>query len=197
MFWERIRSYFSGSAGDLGDEPEASVEDVRLADLYVIPNDGEDFDAESCKRLLDGLANAGARTVGDVMRLGISVPLEQFFTGNRCKHSIAANVCPEPPYDTAQSWFNHLKSVRDHPQVQDVLVQVYMVEPYEDRSIRTWPYSDTVWVYSTLDQQSIASLLDPIDPDEVRDASASGFDRSLSPPKTVPKGSKPYWVWWD
>ena len=196
--WQRIRNLFSGKpAPDADHEAEPSIEDTRLADLHVRPEDGEDFDAETCKQLLDTLVKQGAENIGDVLRLGIRVTLEQFFTGNRCKHSIAANVCPDPPYDTAESWFDHLKSVRDHAQVQDVLVQIYMVEPYEDGHVGMWPYADTIWVYADLDQSSVASLLAPVDPNEVRDASVNDPNWDLKPPNDVPAGSTPYWVWWD
>ena len=196
--WQRIRNWISRTPSrDADHDGESSVEDVRLADLGIVPDDADDFDAESCKQLLDTLIDHGAETVGDVLRLGIRVTLEQFFTGNRCKHSIAANVVPEPTYDTARSWFNHLKAVRDHEQVQDVLVEICMVEPYEDGRLGIWPYADTLWVYSTLDKKTIASLLTPIDPDEVRDASANDSSWDLKPPSDLPAGSIPYWVWWD
>lgn len=196
--WQQIRNWFAGSPmPDANHEVKPPVEDTRLADLHIAPGDGEDFDAESCRQLLDSLVKEGAETVGDVLRLGIRVSLEQFFTGNRCKHSIAANVCPDPPYDTAESWFKHLKAVRSHEQVQDILVQISMVEPYEDGHVGIWPYADTIWVYSDLDQSTIASLLAAIDPDEIRDASANDPNWDLKPPSDVPAGSTPYWVWWD
>lgn len=176
---------------------DTSVEHFRLADLQVAGEDRDDFDAESCQQLLQALINQGAKTVGEVPQLGICVTLEQFFTGNLSKHSIAANVCPAPPFDTAQSWFDHLYTVRSHHCVQDILVQIYMVEPYEDGQLRSWPYADTVWVYSTLEQSAIASLLRPLDPDEVRDASVRDSNWDLKPPGDVPAGSTPYWVWWD
>ena len=200
--WQRIRRWINSSTPDDDDAHPANgehppIEDTRLADLHVSPDDGEDFDAARCEQLLNTLTTSGATTVGDVLRLGVRVTLEQFFAGNRCKHSIAANVCPDPPFDTSASWFDHLKSVRDHPQVQDVLVQIYMVEPYEDRSVRMWPYADTIWVYADLSQSDLASLLAPLDPDEVRDASVADPDWNIEPPTDVPSGSKPFWVWWD
>ncbi len=196
--WQQIRNWFTGVlTPDKTEREKPAIEDTHLVDLQVVPREREDFDAESCIQLLNTLAEQGAETVGDVLRLGIRVTLEQFFTGNRCKHSIAANVCPDPPFDTAQSWFNHLKSVRDHERVQDVLVQVYMVEPYEDGHVSMWPYADTIWVYSDLAQSTIESLLAPIDPDKVCDASKNDPKSDLRPPADVPAGSTPYWVWWD
>jgi hypothetical protein len=198
--WQRIRNWFScHPTPQSGPDAEPVVEDVRLTDLHVAPDKGkgDDFDPEHCEQLLDTLVKRGAKTVGDVTQLAICVTLEEFFTGNRCKHSIAANVCPDPPYDTAESWFHHLKAVRDHERVQDVLVQIYLVEPYKGGRLGMWPYSDTIWIYSDLDQSTIESLLAPLDPDEVRDASGKDPNGEFKPPSDVPAGSVPYLVWWD
>jgi hypothetical protein len=89
----------------LGTEVQkASITQYRLpklSELYVEP-DGppDDFDRASCERLLRKIAELGAKDIGDLSNIAVS--LEDFFEGNRSKHSIAANVVPAAPYDTAE-----------------------------------------------------------------------------------------------
>jgi hypothetical protein len=181
------------------DQPDSIDQDQRTPflfnQLYVEPNDTEDFEKEACQRLLDTIARAGASNVDDVNN--ITVSLEDFFNGNHCKHSIAANVEPAPPYDTANSWFQLLKKVRATEGVYDVLVAISMIEPYDDGRVGTWPYSDTIWIYSSLDRDTVASLVAPLEPDEVRDASLNDPCWDLTPPVRPCDGVRPYWVWWD
>ena len=166
-----------------------------LDQLYVQPDDTDDFDRDACQRLIATISKSGATNVDDVYNIAVS--LEDFFDGNRCKHSIAANVEPAPPYDTADSWYELLKHIRAQDGVQDVVVGISMIEPYEDGRVGIWPYSDTIWVYSSLDQETIASLVAPLEPDEVRDASLDDPDWDLTPPIPPRDGVRPYWVWWD
>ena len=68
--WHRIHNWFFGNpARTAAHEAEASVEATRLCDLHVAPEVDEDFDADSCKQLLDTLIQEGAETVDDVLRL--------------------------------------------------------------------------------------------------------------------------------
>ena len=168
---------------------------LRIDHLFVEPDETEDFDREACERLIAKIAESGATTVDDVYSIAVS--LEDFFEGNRCKHSIAANVVPEPPYDAAGAWYELLKRIRDTDGVANVLVAISMIEPYEGGRVGMWPYSDTIWIYSSLDRDTIASLVAPIDPDEVRDASVNDLNWDLTPPLAPIDGVRPYWVWWD
>jgi hypothetical protein len=168
---------------------------MALDQLYVQPDLGEDFDKEACEQLIAAMAAAGWKTDNDHKTVAVS--LENFFVGNNCKHSIAANVEPAPPYDTAESWFSLLKEIRSIEGVHDVVVEIYMIEPYEDGRVGMWPYSDTVWIYSSLDRGLIQSLVAAIEPDEVRDASVHDPSWNLHPPFPAPDGIRPYWIWWD
>ncbi len=176
-------------------EDEFPVESMRLDELRVIPDHQEDFDAEACQRLLRSVIERGGTTVAKARNIPVS--LEDIFEGNRAKHSIAANVTPDPPFDTAAAWYRHLKSIRAQAEVRDVLVSITDVEPYEDKTLRSWPYSDTVWIYSSLRQPAIAEMVAPLDPDEVRDAADQSEGYELTPPKPPPPGTFAYWVWWD
>lgn len=170
---------------------------LPIDQLYVEPDDTEDFDPHACQDLLAAIGERGAKTVDDVMYSSVAVSLEQFFDGNRCKSSIAANVEPSPQYHTIESWCSLLKEIRATPGVADVVVQIYMIEPYEDGRLGFWPYADTIWIYSSLDRDTIASLVAPLDPDEVRDASLDDPDWDATPPFPPQKGVRPYWVWRD
>ncbi|MCG6154861.1 hypothetical protein [Rubinisphaera margarita] len=179
--------------------PEAPqpVVDKFLLRLHVVPDQGEDFDIKACERLLDVIRSKGARTINDVFRMNIAVTIEDFFDGNRCKHSIAANVEPPSPFDSAEAWAIHLKTIRARRDVHDVLIPISMIEPYEDNRLGSWPYADSIWVYSSLPLDKVATLLKPLRPDELRDASQKDPDGTIVPPVPAPPGITPYWVWWD
>ncbi len=174
---------------------QADYKPLRIDQLFVEPDDIEDFDREACERLIAKIAESGETTVDDVHNTAVS--LEDFFDGNRCRHSIAANVDPEPPYDTAGAWYELLKRIRDTDGVHNVLVAISMIEPYEGGRVGMWPYSDTIWTYSSLDRDAVASLVAPIEPEEVRDASVNDPNWNLMPPVASTDGVRPYWVWWD
>jgi hypothetical protein len=168
-------------------------EPFLISELYVQPDD-DDFDAEACMRLINIIAEAGAATVDDVKNITVSV--EDFFDGNRSEHSIAANVTP-PDFDTAKAWSELLLAIRSTDGVHDILVEINGLEPYEDGRIGSWPYSDTIWIYSSLERDAVAALISPLDPDEVLDASLNDPSYDLSPPYASSDGIKPYCVWWD
>jgi hypothetical protein len=172
-------------------------ESLSLQQLYVQPDECEDFDAAACERLIATIAKAGVTTVDDVSVRRVAVSLEDFFEGNRCKHSIAANVTPSPPYDTAESWYGLLKTIRDTKGVNDVVVEISMIEPYEDGRVAMWPYADTIWIYSSLARDAVAALVAPLEPGEVGDASTAEPGWSLKPPYPASDDVKPFWVWWD
>lgn len=185
------------SAGSAGS-PESTPPDdtpIRIDQLFVEPDDTEDFDRDACERLIAKMAELGAVTVDDVH--DILVSLEDFFDGNRFRYSIAANADPEPPYDTAEAWYELLKRIRNTDGIDNVLVAISMIEPYEGGRVGMWPYADTIWIYSSLDRHAVASLVAPIEPDEVRDASMNDPNWDVTPPVAPAEGVRPYWVWWD
>lgn len=177
------------------EEDEECADAMRIDQLFVEPDSYADFDRDACERLLTRLEQLGATTIDEVQ--GLVVPLEDFFTGNRDKCSIAANVRPAPPYDTAQSWFELLKQIRATSGVTHVWVEIMQVEPYEDGRLGMWPFSDTVWIYSSLDRDKIAALVAPLEPDYVQDASLNDPNFDLKPPLPPEAGTRPYWIWWD
>ncbi len=202
--WHWLRQLFSsGPAATRSAErgPAASplpLDESRrpllLNQLYVQPDDGEDFDKEACERLIATISTAGSHSVDDA---NVFVTLEDFFVGNRCKHSIAANVVTPAPYDTAQSWFELLKQIRATSGIHGVTIEIIMIEPYADGRVGMWPYADTIWIHSSLDQAAVAALVAPLEPDEVCDASDDEFDRGPQPPFPATVQARPYRIWWD
>jgi hypothetical protein len=169
-----------------------------IADLRVEPDAGEDFDADACRRLLSKIADAGATDIHELQ--GVTVALDDFFAGNRSRYSMAANVDPPSPYDTAQGWYDLLRGVREHDGVRDVRVAITMIEPSTDGRLGMWPYSDTVWISSTLDLATVTKLVAPLQPSEVTDSTADAGDGELSPlrrPSPAEPGTTWYCVWWD
>lgn len=166
-----------------------------FSELYVELDAHEDCDAEACRKLLHKIESLGAKITDDLS--SIAVTLEDFFEGNRTKHSIAANVIPPAPYDTALGWYEHLKGIRRMTGVADVLVSIYMIEPHSDGRIGSWPYADTVWIYSSLPESDIKQLVAPLDPDEVQVGCVNDAEFYLRPPCPPAPGSKAYLVWWD
>jgi hypothetical protein len=174
---------------------EGSYEPIPLSQLYVEPDRAEDFDKQACERLIATIARAGVSSVADVH--GICVSLEDFFIGNRCRHSIAANAILPPPYDRAESWYELLKTIQATPGVEDVFIQISMIEPDHDGRVGMWPYSDTIWIYSTLGRDAVAALVAPLESDEVRDTSSPDPGWVLKPPFPASGDARAYWVWWD
>jgi hypothetical protein len=176
---------------------EQQSHSIPLTDLYVEPDETEDFDPSACERLMETIRRAGASTVDDVCKYTCAVSLEDFFEGNRCKHSLAANVQPAAPFDTAGSWYDLLRKIRSTTGVSDVLVVITMIEPYEGGRVGIWPYADAIWIYSSLDRDEIAALVAPLEPSEVRDASLTNANWNLKPPYPRSGSANPFWVWWD
>ncbi len=188
------KKLFKTSNEQLKTESINDIFSKPLTSLTVKP-DNDESDADACSRLLQLIEETGVKTLNDANHIPISI--EDFFHGNRAKHSIAANCEPPPPFDNITAWYEHLKFIRSNENVHDVFVEILMIEPDEDGSLRIWPYSDTVWIYSSLDISVITDLLLPLEPDEIRDSSVKDGNWSANPPIPVPEGIKPYCIWWD
>lgn len=199
LFSQRRRAENSASvSGNFTANSKTAQDEYRplaLSQLYVQPDEMEDFDAEACRRLLAAIADAGATNVDDLGE--IAVRIEDFFEGNRCRNSIATNIELSPPFHTSAGWYELLKRIRATAGVDDVLIGISMIEPDEDGRLGVWPYSDTVWIYSSQSRDAVAALAAPLQPDEVRDASVDDPEWDLTPPRPAPSGVTPYWIWWD
>ena len=117
----------------------------------------------------------------------VAVPLDLFFEGNDDPGSIGCNLGDEQP--AIQEFYRVLSSLRQKPEVQDVLVRIFAVD---DDS--TWPYADTVYVISSLSQGEIEDALAPLKFDEV--VAEWMYGKPVASPDPKP-GFIPYSVWWD
>ena len=126
---------------------------------------------------------AAQKTVGGE----IAVPLDLFFTGNDDPGSIGCNLGPQQP--AIRDFYAAFSSLRERPEVQDIWVRIYDADDEN-----CWPFSDTVYVISSLSQAEIKAALSSLKFDEV--SSGWMYGKPVSAP--VPKsGFKPYSVWWD
>jgi hypothetical protein len=112
--------------------------------------------------------------------------LEEFFEGNDYYGSIGCNL-PAAVYP--HEFFEVFQKLRDRPDVADVLVEVKSWDDPED-----WPFSDTVWVITSLSRQDIQQRLGK----RLRgDVLRVGWPEHPIECVEVPPGTRPIAVWWD
>jgi len=116
------------------------------------------------------------------------VSLEDFFLGNSDYGSIGCNLpnCPGP-----QTFFKTLDAIRDNDSVQDILVEVN--EIVEEDPL-TWPFSDRIYVLSSVRVDQVRAWLAQLAPDEVTEGWANGTPSAAPPLKP---GVRVYAAWWD
>lgn len=116
------------------------------------------------------------------------VSLEDFFIGNDDYGSIGCNLLHHPG---PQAFFETLKFVRDKPEVQDVLVEIYeLQEENED----VWPFSERIYIVSNTTGEQISDWVSLLEPDEILESFAypiSQVTQKLEP------GMRIFAVWWD
>lgn len=117
----------------------------------------------------------------------IAVPLDLFFVGNDDLGSIGCNLGDDQP--SIQEFYSTLAALRDKLEVQDVLVRI--VDADDDSS---WPYTDTIYVISSLPQSKIETAMQNLNFDEVTPDWMYGKPLSAPEPKA---GFTIYSVWWD
>ena len=117
---------------------------------------------------------------------GPTVLLEDFFEGNDDLGSIGCHLILHPGIDKFYQTFIEIRSRSD---VQDVLVEIKdLVDEH------SWPFSDTVFVLTSMSKDSLRKLVAKRKPDEVGQFSADSTPRDLPPLKD---GMKILGVWWD
>lgn len=190
-------TFFLNSAPNVPSAGDVAIPaPMLLRDLTIRPDAGyENFDVDRCEHLLRVLIEQGATTVESAQ--GLAVSLDDFFVGNRDRGSIAANAEPAAPYNTAAGWYEFLKSIRNRGDVHDVLVSITAIKPHDDGTLRQWPYSDTIWVYTSFGRRELSKLLAPLQPNEVRNFSVPTPEWNLNPPRPAPPGFAPFRIWWD
>ena len=80
------------------------------------------------------------------------VSLEDFFTANEDRYSIAANLEPHPGLDFMRS---ALLAIRARPDVQEVLVEITDLSE-DGHSDEVWPYSGRVYILTSASEETAA-----------------------------------------
>lgn len=117
----------------------------------------------------------------------IAVPLDLFFAGNNDKGSIGCNLGDSQP--PIQEFYRTFQLLRERREVQDIWVRISDAE-----DVDSWPYTDTVYVISSLPRGEIEMAVRDLGFDEVSAEWMYGKPRSA--PEPLP-GFTPYSVWWD
>jgi hypothetical protein len=117
----------------------------------------------------------------------IAVPLELFFEGNDDQGSIGCNLGDNQP--SIAAFHQTLAALQSKPEVQEVWVRIA-----DSNDEDTWPYTDTVYVISSLQQNEIENALAELRFDEVTLGWMHGKPNSAPEPKA---GFVSFSVWWD
>jgi hypothetical protein len=121
----------------------------------------------------------------------VAVTLEQFFDGNDCEWCIAPNRDEDVPLESVRAV---LLSLRDHPDVHDVRVELDRLE-FQTYPDDEWPYASGVAVITTLSPEEVDMLTIVAETDPSGGPSPSP-DWLVDGP-TVPDGHHYVGVWWD
>lgn len=117
---------------------------------------------------------------------GPTVSLEDFFKGNDHVGSIGCNLSEHPGVDRFYRAFERIRSRSD---VQDVLVEIKdLVDEH------SWPFTDTIFVLTSMDQLELEKLVAELNPDEVGQFPQTAIPTDLP---VLKNGMKVLGVWWD
>ena len=136
---------------------------------------------EERQRLLD--------RIGDINDMSLPRPLvtlDEFFEGNDDPGSIGYNL-PDPL--SPQEFRQALDTVEARKDVDAVMIEVKDLEDPEG-----WPSTDTVWVITTAEAESVPAWLpESLRPDDVID----GFPPSGIDPYELPPGFRAVGLFYD
>ena len=117
---------------------------------------------------------------------GPTVSIEDFFEGNDDVGSIGCNLMSHPGVGKFHKSFADIRSRSD---VQDVRVEIKdLVDEH------SWPFTDTVFVLTSMSQQNLRELVAALQPDEVGPFPSDSVPGDLPPLKD---GMRVLGVWWD
>jgi hypothetical protein len=117
---------------------------------------------------------------------GPTVSLEDFFQGNDDLGSIGCNLISHPGVDV---FHRTLATIRARPDVQDILVEIRdLVDEH------SWPFSDTVFVLTSMHRDELANLVTKLQPDEVGQFPPGRIPSDL--PALKPE-MQTLGLWWD
>jgi hypothetical protein len=114
------------------------------------------------------------------------VPLAEFLDGNDDDGSFAVNAG-----HALQRWRSRFTKITDHPDVHAVYAAI--VDDMEGDE-ESWPYADTLLVYTKAPAEIVSAWFGPMAPDEVDElGDASAFPGAPPPPP----GYRVVRCWWD
>ena len=116
------------------------------------------------------------------------VSLELFFTGNEDLGSIGPNLVPHPGLST---FLQTLTSIREREEVQDLRVAITDVE---EESEGIWPFSDVIYILTSVPPSTVEEWLEPLRPDEAVEVPNEQIPEGL--PAPLP-GYQVLLAWWD
>lgn len=117
---------------------------------------------------------------------GPTVRLEDFFEGNDDLGSIGCNLTLHPG---VSKFYKTLAAIKSRDDVQDVLLEI--VDLIDEHS---WPFSDKVFVLTSMPADTLRKLMSKLKPDEVGQFPADLIPRDLPPLNT---GMQILGAWWD
>ena len=135
------------------------------------------MDTNKCAKLKEELASQPEPQL---------VEIERFFDGNDDEGSIGCNLMAHPGMESFRNIFAGLANRSD---VEGVYAQIAELDPGED----LWPFTDTIYVAGTIDVEELASIVVPLEPDDVGPAGPYHPPKSL----TDRHGGRLLAIWWD
>jgi hypothetical protein len=136
------------------------------------------------ERLIRRILRSGPLNDLDVPRPLLT--LEEFFEGNQDAGSIGCNL---PDVPGPRVFYEVFRQLRERPDVADVRVQI---TSWDDPDY--WPFSDTVWIVTSLAPYDIQHRLGKR---LYADDAKVGWPDYPMERIEVPAGMMPISVWWD
>ena len=114
------------------------------------------------------------------------ISLEEFFVGNEDLGSIGCNLTEHPGM---RAFYEELRSIRQRPDVQGVLVAIHEVD--EDT---VWPFSECVYILTSASTNEVSKWMQKLQPSEISDGWL--YNQPPDAP-SLKNGMRPVSCWWD
>lgn len=116
----------------------------------------------------------------------VLVSVKEFFEDNNNEYSFAANVCNNNI--NVFSFYKIFNMLSTLESVQDVWILITDID-------EEWPYSDTVYISSSLKQNEINNIFGDAFPSEINEVDSN--DEISDQIQNLKDGYKLYCLWWD
>lgn len=116
----------------------------------------------------------------------VVLSIEEFFEKNESIGSIGPNIFPDPP--SPSDFYKILKEIKRMDTTQDVLIRICDIDDEE------WPFSETIYILSSLSADYIEEIVKKLRPDEV----STGWlnQKPINAPE-LETNIKVISLWWD